>query len=149
VKGVNQDSDEFWARVRANFKARGPTVQDGTYGDCCKQPSRIVRPMSPLASPRLAITNQNTSLIRNQVKDSRTCSHYTYGPFFVTKEPALPNQMHSYSAPTQFDTTKIPPALETDPPGKQSATIQTILSSLLVSQSRTWPSPKKIIRTAS
>jgi sRNA-binding regulator protein Hfq len=33
VKGVNQDSDEFWSRVRANFKARGPTVQDGTYGD--------------------------------------------------------------------------------------------------------------------
>jgi hypothetical protein len=57
----------------------------------CKQPSRIVKPMTPFASPRLAITNPNTSLPWKQVKDSRTCSHYTYGPSFVTKEPAWPN----------------------------------------------------------
>jgi hypothetical protein len=64
------------------------------------------------------------------------------------KEPALPNQMHSYSAPTQFDTIKIPPALETDPTRQQNATTQTNLSSLLVSQSQIWPNPKEIIRTA-
>ena len=28
--------------------------------------------------------------------------------------------MHSYSAPTQFDTIKIPPALETDPTRQQA-----------------------------
>jgi hypothetical protein len=55
-----------------------------------------------------------------------------YGPSFIMKELALPNQTHSYSTPTQFDTIKIPPALETDPTRQQSATTQTILSSLLV-----------------
>jgi hypothetical protein len=35
-------------------------------GSPCKQPSRLVRPKTPLASPRLAITNRTTSFSRNQ-----------------------------------------------------------------------------------
>jgi hypothetical protein len=34
----------------------------------CKQPSRLVRPKTPPASPRLAITNRTTSFSRNQSK---------------------------------------------------------------------------------
>jgi hypothetical protein len=59
VDCVSRWVNKITART-SEFQSRNETY--------CKQPSRLVRPKTPPASPRLAITNQTTSFSRNQSK---------------------------------------------------------------------------------
>jgi hypothetical protein len=68
-------------------------------------------------------------------RSSPVWDRVTKGQTRVLQEHALPNQIHPYIAPTQFDTTKIYQLLKWTSTKQQSATVQTILSAPFVSQS--------------
>jgi tRNA-splicing ligase RtcB len=74
VKGTNQDSDEFWAKVMERFKVKGPTPQNGIYGECAMTAiqtqfkDNIARDLKKFNKSLLKVMSSNPSGVSQQEK---------------------------------------------------------------------------------